>query len=59
MWDEMRMNRTDLADVSGYTYTYLTNFFFVGAASLGNWNRALQPVEERVRRLRIINGSSA
>ena len=25
MWGEMRMNPTDLADVSGYTYTYLMN----------------------------------
>ncbi|MBZ3655936.1 hypothetical protein JS565_16240 [Salmonella enterica subsp. enterica serovar Senftenberg] len=25
MWAEMKMNPTDLADVSGYTYTYLMN----------------------------------
>jgi len=25
MWGEMRMNPTDLADVSGHTYTYLMN----------------------------------
>ena len=25
MWGEMRMSPTDLADVSGYTYTYLLN----------------------------------
>ena len=33
MWGEMRMNPTDLADVSGYTYTYLMN----GTAPAGNW----------------------
>jgi FtsP/CotA-like multicopper oxidase with cupredoxin domain len=52
MWDEMRMNPTDLADVSGYTYTYLTN----GVTPAGNWTGLFRP-GERVR-LRIINGSS-
>ena len=52
MWDEMRMNPTDLADVSGYTYTYLTN----GVTPAGNWTGLFKP-GERVR-LRIINGSS-
>jgi hypothetical protein len=33
MWNRMRMDPTDLADVSGYTYTYLMN----GAAPAGNW----------------------
>jgi len=32
MWGQMRMNPTDLADVSGYTYTYLMN----GTAPAGN-----------------------
>jgi FtsP/CotA-like multicopper oxidase with cupredoxin domain len=52
MWGEMRMNRTDLADVSGYTYTYLMN----GATPAGNWTGLFKP-GERVR-LRLINGSS-
>jgi FtsP/CotA-like multicopper oxidase with cupredoxin domain len=52
MWGEMRMNRTDLADVSGYTYTYLMN----GLPPAGNWTGLFKP-GERVR-LRLINGSS-
>lgn len=52
MWGEMRMNPTDLADVSGYTYTYLMN----GAAPAGNWTGIFKP-GERVR-LRFINGSA-
>ena len=52
MWGEMRMNRTDLADVSGYTYTYLMN----GVTPAGNWTGLFTP-GERVR-LRLINGSS-
>jgi CopA family copper-resistance protein len=51
MWGEMRMNRTDLADVSGYTYTYLMN----GQAPAENWTALFKP-GERVR-LRFINGS--
>ena len=52
MWGQMRMNPTDLADVSGHTYTYLMN----GTAPAGNWT-ALFKRGERVR-LRFINGSS-
>ena len=52
MWGEMRMNPTDLADVSGYTYTYLLN----GVAPAGNWTGQFKP-GERVR-LRFINGSA-
>jgi CopA family copper-resistance protein len=52
MWGEMRMNPTDLADVSGSTYTYLMN----GAAPAGNWTGLFKP-GERVR-LRFINGSA-
>jgi CopA family copper-resistance protein len=52
MWGEMRMNPTDLADVSGYTYTYLLN----GTAPAGNWTGIFKP-GERVR-LRFINGSA-
>jgi CopA family copper-resistance protein len=51
-WGEMRMKPTDLADVSGYTYTYLMN----GTAPAGNWTGLFAP-GERVR-LRFINGSS-
>ena len=52
MWNEMRMNPTDLADVSGYTYTYLMN----GITPLGNWSGIFRP-GERVR-LRFINSSA-
>ena len=51
-WGEMRMTPTDLADVSGYTYTYLMN----GTAPAGNWTGLFRS-GERVR-LRFINGSS-
>ncbi|OZI60661.1 copper resistance system multicopper oxidase [Bordetella genomosp. 11] len=52
MWAEMRMNPTDLADVSGYTYTYLMN----GRAPEPGWTGIFRR-GERVR-LRFINGSS-
>ena len=52
VWGEMRMNPTDLADVSGHTYTYLMN----GTAPAGNWTALFKP-GERIR-LRFINGSS-
>jgi FtsP/CotA-like multicopper oxidase with cupredoxin domain len=52
MWNAMRMDPTDLADVGGYAYTYLMN----GASPAGNWTGTFTP-GERVR-LRIINGSS-
>lgn len=52
MWEQMRMNPSDLADVSGATYTYLTN----GATPAGNWTGLFTP-GERVR-LRLINGSA-
>jgi CopA family copper-resistance protein len=51
-WGAMRMNPTDLADVSGDTYTYLMN----GVAPAGNWTGLFAP-GERVR-LRFINGSA-
>ena len=51
-WGEMRMKPTDIADVSGHTYTYLMN----GTAPAGNWSGLFRP-GERVR-LRFINGSS-
>lgn len=52
MWQQMRMNQTDLADVSGATYTYLAN----GKSPAGNWTGLFKP-GERVR-LRFINGSA-
>jgi CopA family copper-resistance protein len=52
MWAEMRMDPTDLADVSGATYTYLMN----GTPPAGNWTGLFTP-GERVR-LRFINGSA-
>jgi CopA family copper-resistance protein len=52
MWDQMRMDPTDLADVSGHAYTYLLN----GSTPAGNWTGLFRR-GERVR-LRIINGSS-
>lgn len=52
MWGRMRMKPTDLADVSGATYTYLVN----GKPPDANWTGAFVP-GERVR-LRVINGSS-
>ena len=52
-WGEMRMAPTDLADVTGATYTYLMN----GHAPAGNWTGLFRP-GERVR-LRFINGGAA
>ncbi len=44
MWDRMRMDPTDFADVTGYTYTYLMN----GLAPEQNWTGLFRP-GERVR----------
>jgi len=44
MWNHMRMSPTDLADVSGHTYTYLLN----GVSPNGNWTGVFEP-GERVR----------
>lgn len=52
MWAQMRMNPTDLADVSAYTYTYLMN----GVAPASNWTGVFRRGEKV--RLRFINGSS-
>ena len=52
MWNRMRMNPGDLADVSAYAYTYLVN----GATPQANWTGLFAP-GERVR-LRFINGAS-
>jgi FtsP/CotA-like multicopper oxidase with cupredoxin domain len=52
MWGRMRMDPTDLLDVSGAAYTYLMN----GETPAGNWS-GLFSAGERVR-LRFINASS-
>lgn len=51
-WAEMRMTPTDIADVTGATYTYLMN----GVDPASNWTGLFRP-GERVR-LRIINASA-
>lgn len=53
MWNDMRMNPADLSDVSGATYTYLTN----GTTPAGNWT-GLFRAGEKIR-LRFINGSAS
>jgi CopA family copper-resistance protein len=52
MWNEMRMSDSDIADVTGYTYTYLMN----GAAPDPGWVGTFKPGE--VVKLRFINGSA-
>jgi CopA family copper-resistance protein len=52
MWGQMRMDPTDISDVTGSIYTYLVN----GHSSLENWTGLFTP-GERVR-LRIINASA-
>ena len=52
MWNQMRMNPTDLADISGYTYTYLAN----GVTPAGNWTGTFRPGEKV--RLRFINSGA-
>ena len=52
MWDGMRMSPTDIADVTGATYTYLMN----GQPPASNWTGLFRP-GERVR-LRFVNGSA-
>ncbi|HUB89170.1 MAG TPA: copper resistance system multicopper oxidase [Dyella sp.] len=52
MWNAMRMNPTDLSDVTGYTYTFLMN----GHPPAGNWTGLFRPGEKV--RLRIVNGSA-
>ncbi len=51
-WGRMRMNPTDIADVTGATYTYLMN----GADSGANWTGLFDP-GQRVR-LRFINAGA-
>ena len=50
-WGDMRMSAADLADVTGYTYTYLMN----GRPPAANWTGLFAPGEKV--RLRFINGS--
>lgn len=52
MWDGMRMDPTDIADITGLTYTYLVN----GHGPQENWTGLFRP-GERVR-LRVINASA-
>ncbi len=52
MWDQMRMDPTDFADVTGSAFTFLTN----GLPPSGNWTALFQP-GERVR-LRFINAAA-
>jgi CopA family copper-resistance protein len=52
MWNKMRMNPTDLADLSASTMTFLMN----GSTPMANW-RGLFKNGEKLR-LRFINGSS-
>ncbi len=51
MWNQMRMNPTDLGDLSSSTLTYLMN----GVTPNGNWEASFQK-GERVR-LRFMNGT--
>ena len=53
MWNRMRMSPADLADISGYTYTYLMN----GTAPVGNWTGLFRPGE--TVRLRFINSGAS
>ncbi len=52
MWNRMRMNETDISDVTGYTYTFLMN----GQTPDDNW-LGLFKKGERVR-LRVINAAA-
>ncbi|MCG8001738.1 MAG: copper resistance system multicopper oxidase [Candidatus Thiodiazotropha lotti] len=52
MWNRMRMSQRDLSDVTGYTYTFLTNGFTPAEGWSGLFRKS-----EKVR-LRFINGSA-
>jgi CopA family copper-resistance protein len=51
-WGEMRMDPTDIADVTGYTYTFLVN----GQGPEANWTALFKP-GERIR-LRFVNAAA-
>ncbi|MDH5234267.1 MAG: copper resistance system multicopper oxidase [Gemmatimonadota bacterium] len=53
MWSGMRMNPTDIADVTGMTYSYLLN----GLAPEANWTGRFQPGERVL--IRVINAASS
>jgi CopA family copper-resistance protein len=53
MWAEMRMDPTDISDVTGATYTYLVN----GLAPETNWTGLFRPGERVL--LHIINAAAA
>ncbi|MDO9519374.1 MAG: copper resistance system multicopper oxidase [Pseudohongiella sp.] len=52
MWNQMRMSQTDLADVTGYTYTFLMN----GITPDSGWTGIFRPGEKV--RLRFINAAA-
>ena len=52
LWAKMRMDPTDIADVTGFTYTYLLN----GHAAKQNWTKLFKP-GERIR-MRFINAGA-
>jgi CopA family copper-resistance protein len=52
MWNRMRMSERDIADVNGYTYTFLMN----GVTPDQGWLGLFKPGEKL--RLRIINGAA-
>ncbi|NVK21750.1 MAG: copper resistance system multicopper oxidase [Kangiellaceae bacterium] len=52
MWNQMRMSETDIADVTGYTYTYLMNGNTPDLGWLGQFKRG-----DKVR-LRFINAAA-
>jgi CopA family copper-resistance protein len=52
MWGAMRMNAADLADVTGYTYTFLVN----GQPPAANWTALFRPGEPV--RLRFVNAAA-
>lgn len=52
MWGRMRMDPTDIADVTGATYSYLMN----GTSAAGNWTGEFE-AGERVR-LRFVNAAA-
>ena len=53
MWAQMKMNPTDIADVSGATYTFLMN----GHAPDNNWTGVFRPGEKLHEELLISNSA--